>query len=88
MQYFVVTIGLQRFLISVDRPSVVYNEAGFSFFLILLLSTLVIAASFNKRIPKCYKNARIIQYWILKEGEVDMTNDGSKVTLDGSKTES
>lgn len=59
-----------------------------SLLLILLLSTLVIAAPFNKRIPKCYKKVRITQYWIPKEGEVDMTNDGGKVTLDGSKTKS
>lgn len=57
-----------------------------SLLLVLLLCTIVIAAPLNKRIPKCYKSVRITQYWIPKEGEVDMRNDGSKVTLNGSKT--
>ncbi|KAI7900412.1 uncharacterized protein BX663DRAFT_419062, partial [Cokeromyces recurvatus] len=35
-----------------------------------------------------YKKARITQYWIPKEGDKDMTNNGKRVTLNGPKTKS
>ncbi|CEP19698.1 hypothetical protein [Parasitella parasitica] len=49
---------------------------------------MVLASPIDKRgIAGCYKkNARITQYWIPKEGDKDMNNDGKSVTLSGSKT--
>ncbi|KAL0083962.1 hypothetical protein F4703DRAFT_1857817 [Phycomyces blakesleeanus] len=47
------------------------------------------AAPMDKRaISSCYKNAYITQYWIPKEGDKDMTNNGKIVSLTGSKTKS
>ncbi|EIE77563.1 hypothetical protein RO3G_02267 [Rhizopus delemar RA 99-880] len=34
----------------------------------------------------CYKKATLTQYWIPKEGDKDMLNDGKTVTLNGPKT--
>ncbi|KAI9311088.1 hypothetical protein BX666DRAFT_1842318, partial [Dichotomocladium elegans] len=34
----------------------------------------------------CYSHATLTQYWIPKEGDKDMTNDGDSVTLSGPKT--
>ncbi|ORZ21212.1 hypothetical protein BCR42DRAFT_368947 [Absidia repens] len=34
----------------------------------------------------CYDHATLTFYWIPKEGDSDMTNDGRTVTLDGPKT--
>ncbi|GAA5797900.1 hypothetical protein HPULCUR_003296 [Helicostylum pulchrum] len=57
--------------------------------LVLLFCTLINAVPLDKRgIAKCYKKVRITQYWIPKEGDVDMRNDGKKITLNGSKTKS
>ncbi|KAI8644282.1 hypothetical protein BD408DRAFT_430697 [Parasitella parasitica] len=41
----------------------------------------------KRRIPGCYsKKAEFTQYWIPKEGDKDMTNNGKTVTLTGAKT--
>ncbi|KAI9364166.1 hypothetical protein BD770DRAFT_424390 [Pilaira anomala] len=56
---------------------------------VLLFCTLINAEALDKRgIASCYKKVRITQYWIPKEGDVDMKNDGTKVTLNGSKNKS
>ncbi|KAI9350431.1 hypothetical protein BD770DRAFT_474812 [Pilaira anomala] len=56
---------------------------------LLSICILVTAKPLNQRsLSSCYKSARITQYWIPKEGDVDMTNDGKSVTLTGSKTNS
>ncbi|KAI9265880.1 hypothetical protein EDC94DRAFT_497170, partial [Helicostylum pulchrum] len=34
----------------------------------------------------CHKSSKLTQYWIPKEGEQDMRNDGTSIRLDGSKT--
>lgn len=39
----------------------------------------------TKSINSCYKKATFTQYWIPKEGDKDMLNDGKTVTLTGSK---
>ncbi|KAI9487336.1 MAG: hypothetical protein EXX96DRAFT_552728 [Benjaminiella poitrasii] len=74
------------------------KQASISTTLRLLISIAVVfslalttsmAAPFDKRaLSSCYKQARITQYWIPKEGDVDMTNDGESVRLDGSRTKS
>lgn len=52
----------------------------------LVMSTLVTAKPIQKRgLKSCYKKATLTQYWIPKEGDKDMTNDGKSVTLDGPK---
>ncbi|KAI8647503.1 hypothetical protein BD408DRAFT_378924 [Parasitella parasitica] len=40
----------------------------------------------TKSIKSCYKRAAFTQYWIPKEGDKDMLNDGKTVTLSGSKS--
>ncbi|KAI8350630.1 hypothetical protein EDC96DRAFT_519449 [Choanephora cucurbitarum] len=45
------------------------------------------AAPLDKRgIKSCYNNVLITEYWIPKEGDKDMLNDGQLVTLSGPKT--
>ncbi|CAO0794764.1 unnamed protein product [Mucor circinelloides] len=39
----------------------------------------------TKSIKSCYKKATFTQYWIPKEGDKDMLNDGKTVTLTGTK---
>ena len=39
----------------------------------------------TKSISSCYKKATFTQYWIPKEGDKDMLNNGKTVTLTGSK---
>jgi hypothetical protein len=39
----------------------------------------------EKRMASCFSEATLTQYWIPKEGDKDMTNDGDTVTLSGSK---
>ncbi|KAI8094510.1 hypothetical protein BDF21DRAFT_321606, partial [Thamnidium elegans] len=34
----------------------------------------------------CHKSSKLTQYWIPKEGEQDMRNDGTSILLDGTKT--
>ncbi|CDH59144.1 hypothetical protein RO3G_14128 [Lichtheimia corymbifera JMRC:FSU:9682] len=51
------------------------------------LSALAAPVQQEKRgLKSCYKHAKLTQYWIPKEGDKDMTNDGDSVTLSGSKT--
>lgn len=56
----------------------------------ILCCSMALASPLDKRgISKCYKkNARITQYWIPKEGDKDMNNNGKSVTLSGSKSKS
>jgi len=55
---------------------------------LMLCCSMALASPLDKRgISSCYKkNARITQYWIPKEGDKDMSNNGNSVTLSGSKT--
>lgn len=47
------------------------------------------SSSITKRgLSSCYKRATLTQYWIPKQGDKDMLNDGKIVTLNGSKTKS
>lgn len=56
------------------------------FALVAFLVTLISAAPvLEKRISSCYKHAALTQYWIPKQGDKDMLNDGKVVTLNGSK---
>lgn len=54
--------------------------------LALTLLTIVSAAPLEKRLKSCYKHATLTQYWIPKQGDKDMLNDGKVVTLNGPKT--
>ncbi|KAI8881964.1 hypothetical protein K501DRAFT_324214 [Backusella circina FSU 941] len=42
----------------------------------------------ERSLGSCYKKATMTQYWIPKEGEKDMLNDGKIVTLTGTKNRS
>lgn len=42
----------------------------------------------TKSISSCYKEATFTQYWIPKEGDKDMLNNGKIVTLTGTKNKS
>ena len=45
------------------------------------------AAPVEKRgLKSCYNNVLITEYWIPKEGDKDMLNDGTMVTLSGMKS--
>ncbi|KAI8881069.1 HAD-like protein [Backusella circina FSU 941] len=39
----------------------------------------------EKRMASCFSEATLTQYWIPKEGDKDMSNDGDAVTLSGTK---
>ncbi|KAI9308184.1 hypothetical protein BJ944DRAFT_237219 [Cunninghamella echinulata] len=43
-------------------------------------------APLEKRLKSCYKHATFTQYWIPKQGDKDMTNDGDDITLNGPKS--
>ncbi|CAO3595797.1 unnamed protein product [Absidia cylindrospora] len=61
----------------------------FTLLTILFATTLVMlatAAPLEKRLKSCYKHATLTQYWIPKQGDKDVLNNGKKVTLSGSKT--
>ncbi|CEP17333.1 hypothetical protein [Parasitella parasitica] len=46
-----------------------------------------LAAPLEKRgIPSCYKSVKMTYYWIPKEGEKDMDNNGKGIKLDGTRT--
>lgn len=59
------------------------------FFILMMMTmfiTIVTAKPLNKRSLKaCYKKATLTQYWIPKEGDKDMLNNGQIVTLTGAK---
>lgn len=63
---------------------------GFWFTLFSLLITLIQAVPVSQlakqRLKSCYKKATLTQYWIPKEGEKDMLNNGKIVHLTGAKT--
>ncbi|ORZ01800.1 hypothetical protein BCR43DRAFT_522576 [Syncephalastrum racemosum] len=62
------------------------SRVTFIFALAALFVTLSSAAPvLEKRISSCYKHAALTQYWIPKQGDKDMLNDGKVVTLKGSK---
>lgn len=57
---------------------------------ILLLGFFMFALATAERsqrrsLKSCYRKATLTQYWIPKEGDKDMLNDGKSVTLTGSK---
>ncbi|CDS09558.1 hypothetical protein LRAMOSA10918 [Lichtheimia ramosa] len=55
--------------------------------LLIMASTMVLAVPIQKRgLKSCYKHATLTQYWIPKEGDQDMTNDGDSIKLSGPKT--
>jgi hypothetical protein len=57
----------------------------FLFFILMMMLT-VSAKPLNKRqLKACYKKATLTQYWVPKEGDKDMLNDGKIVTLTGAK---
>ncbi|KAI8143777.1 hypothetical protein BJV82DRAFT_557442 [Fennellomyces sp. T-0311] len=61
--------------------------------LVLMLSIITIgsAAPIESRgIGSCYRNgkAKLTMYWVPKQGDVDMLNNGKVVKLNGSKTKS
>ncbi|KAI8882171.1 hypothetical protein K501DRAFT_295389 [Backusella circina FSU 941] len=60
----------------------------------LIFAVITVAASLvssaplsEKRALSCHSGAKFTQYWIPKEGDQDMANNGKSVTLSGSKTE-
>ncbi|CEP19697.1 hypothetical protein [Parasitella parasitica] len=59
-----------------------------SIFIVILCSTISSASPIEKRgrVPGCYNKAEFTQYWIPKEGDNDMTNNGKSITLSGAKT--
>ncbi|KAI8391236.1 uncharacterized protein BYT42DRAFT_556134 [Radiomyces spectabilis] len=59
--------------------------------LVYILMALMVTSSLavplaKRKLKSCYKKATLTQYWIPKEGDKDMTNNGKIVTLSGSKT--
>ncbi|KAI8342600.1 hypothetical protein BC941DRAFT_413268 [Chlamydoabsidia padenii] len=52
----------------------------------ITIVAFVSAAPLEKRLKSCYKHATLTQYWIPKQGDKDMLNDGQTVTLNGPKT--
>lgn len=59
----------------------------FSLLLTLIQALPISNGDLNKRgLKSCYKKATLTQYWIPKEGDKDMLNDGKTVTLTGSKS--
>jgi hypothetical protein len=42
----------------------------------------------KRGLSSCYKRATLTQYWIPKQGDKDMLNNGNIVTLSGSKSKS
>ncbi|KAI8331338.1 hypothetical protein BC941DRAFT_438898 [Chlamydoabsidia padenii] len=53
---------------------------------ITMMALLTSAAPLEKRLKSCYKHATLTQYWIPKQGDKDMLNNGKVVTLKGPKT--
>ncbi|KAI9303249.1 hypothetical protein BJ944DRAFT_241620 [Cunninghamella echinulata] len=57
--------------------------------LLTFMSMVMIASSAPleaRGLRSCYKKARLTFYWIPKEGDKDMSNNGKEVTLSGSKS--
>jgi hypothetical protein len=54
--------------------------------IVMAICTSTTQANLERRgISSCYRKARLTQYWIPKEGEKDMTNNGDIITLTGSR---
>ncbi|CAO3691335.1 unnamed protein product [Rhizopus stolonifer] len=53
---------------------------------LLFLSFIHCQALVARGLKSCYKKASLTQYWIPKEGDKDMLNDGDIVRLNGKKT--
>ncbi|SAM09126.1 hypothetical protein [Absidia glauca] len=51
-----------------------------------LMAIVSAAPLLEKRLKSCYKHATLTQYWIPKQGDKDMLNNGKTVTLNGPKT--
>ncbi|CEP19694.1 hypothetical protein [Parasitella parasitica] len=65
------------------------KQASISKTLLLSIFAVILCCTVSsaRKIPGCYaKRAALTQYWIPKEGDKDMTNDGKTVTLNGAKT--
>ncbi|KAK4513615.1 uncharacterized protein ATC70_005619 [Mucor velutinosus] len=63
------------------------SRISFIVALAAMICNMVFVAPIDKRsISSCYKSAKLTQYWIPKEGDADMSNNGQSVTLDGSKS--
>lgn len=60
----------------------------FRFLVVLFVFCMLVNAKpLNKRSLKaCYKKATLTQYWIPKEGDKDMLNNGKIVSLTGPKS--
>ncbi|CAO3626842.1 unnamed protein product [Cunninghamella blakesleeana] len=52
----------------------------------LFIMTTSAAPVLEKRLKSCYKHATFTQYWIPKQGDRDMLNNGDVITLSGPKT--
>ncbi|KAI8086496.1 uncharacterized protein BX664DRAFT_335956 [Halteromyces radiatus] len=62
-------------------------SASSLFILVMVMMMSVYGAPIESRgISSCYKHAILTFYWIPKEGDKDMLNDGQTVTLNGPKT--
>ncbi|KAG1448553.1 hypothetical protein G6F46_004101 [Rhizopus delemar] len=55
-------------------------------FTLFCLSMVACQPLVARGLKSCYKKARLTRYWIPKEGDKDMLNDGKIVTLNGKKT--
>lgn len=55
-------------------------------FTLFCLSMVACQPLVARGLKGCYKKARLTRYWIPKEGDKDMLNDGEIVTLNGKKT--
>ncbi|ORZ14050.1 hypothetical protein BCR42DRAFT_417943 [Absidia repens] len=65
-----------------------YNSIFIMAIVLVIVTNSVQAGPIEGRgLSSCYKHARLTFYWIPKEGDKDMTNDGSSVVLNGPKTE-
>jgi hypothetical protein len=53
---------------------------------LLFLQTISALPLSTRSLKSCYKKATLTQYWIPKEGDKDMLNDGKIVTLSGLKS--
>ncbi|KAI9243664.1 hypothetical protein BDA99DRAFT_529974 [Phascolomyces articulosus] len=71
--------------------SILFFTTTLVYLMLVILSTGSSAAPIESRgIGSCYKkgNAKLTMYWIPKEGDQDMLNNGKVVKLTGSKTRS
>lgn len=82
--FLIIRAGSPFHSLYIMKHSIFFCIALFSTLMVYYVSAVPLAA---RSIKSCYKkNARLTQYWIPKEGDKDMLNDGKVVTLSGSKT--